>query len=267
MQTSVREDILPFRMLENVYFVGGRDVSVHIIDTGCGLIMIDSGYPHMRGMILENIHAVGLDIRDLKIILHSHGHYDHIGSTQAFKEMSGAKTYISRIDNEIVNGHQDHSWATELGHDRLPPFECDVLLEDGDVVELGDTRIRCVLCPGHTEGTFAFFFDTVDHGRALTCAMHGGIGTNSLERDFLNKYHLPFSLRDEFREGLHRLRGVHVDVVLGNHPDQNDTEGKRERLIAGDADAFIDPEEWQRFLTACEARLDKMLETEAKGGK
>lgn len=257
------DDIHPFRMLDDVYFVGGREVSVHIIDTHDGLVMIDTGYPHMREMILRNMRRVGLDIRDLRVILHSHGHYDHIGSTQAFQEMSGAKTYISRIDNEIVNGHRDLSWASELGRDRLPPFDCDVLLEDGDTVELGNTRIRCVLCPGHTEGTFALFFDTVDAGRTLTCAMHGGVGTNSLERDFLHRYGLQFTLRDEFRAGLHRLRGEYVDVVLGNHPDQNDTEGKLARLDAGARDAFVDPGEWPRFMDACEARLDRMIESES----
>lgn len=254
--------IRPFRMLENVYFVGGREVSVHVIDTGAGLMMIDSGYPHMRERIREGMAALALDIRDLRVILHSHGHYDHIGSTVAFKAESGAKTCISRIDNEITNGHRDLSWASELGYERLEPFDCDVLLEDGDVVTLGNTRVRCELAPGHTEGTFALFFDTIDHGRSLTCAMHGGVGTNSLERAFLDRYGLPCSLRDEFRAGLHRLKTRHVDVVLGNHPDQNNTEGKLARLLAGDTDAFIDPTEWPRFLDACEARLDRMLENE-----
>ena len=53
-------------------------------------------------------------------IFHSHGHIDHFGCTQRFQELSGAKTYISRIDNDIVNGRYDLSWAKELAYERLP---------------------------------------------------------------------------------------------------------------------------------------------------
>lgn len=252
------------RMLDNVYFVGGKEVSVHIIDTGDGLIMIDTGYPHMRERILENIRAQGLDIGRVRIILHSHGHYDHFGSTLAYQKMSGAKTYISRIDNEIVNGHRHElSCMREELAKELQPFDCDVLLDDGDVVELGDTRIRCKLCPGHTEGVMAFFFETVDRGRRLTCAMHGGVGVNSMKLEYLNRHGLPVSLRDTFREGLHRLASEHVDVVLGNHPYQSRMDEKLARWDAGDRDAFIDPTYWPRFLADCEARFDKMIEEES----
>jgi len=263
MQTTDNR-IQPFRMLGNVYFVGGKAVSVHVIDTGDGLIMIDTGYPFMRDEILSNMREVGLDPGNLRVLLHTHGHYDHIGNTLAFKALSGAETCISRVDNDICAGRLDLSWAVELGHERLAPFSCDRLLEDGDVVALGDTRVRCISAPGHTAGTLALFFETEDGGRRYTCAMHGGIGLNSMAIDFLNKYHLSPDCRERFREGLHRLVREHVDVVLGNHPDQNDTEGKLARLLAGDAQAFVDAGEWQRMLEGCEARLDEMLAREAR---
>ena len=259
-----RAEIHAFRMLENIWFVGGQEVSVHVIDTGDGLIMIDTGYPHMRGRILDNLCAMGLDIADVRIILHSHGHWDHFGSTLAFKQMSGARTYISRIDNENVNGHNDLlSLRPEEARKEIQPFDCDVLLEDGDTVGLGDTRILCRLCPGHTQGTMAFFFETVDHGRRLRCAMHGGVGVNTLKTEYLKNNGLPLSMRDTFREGLHRLAGERVDVVLGNHPHQSRTEEKLMRLDAGERDAFIDPEYWPQFLLDCEARLDKMIKEES----
>ena len=255
-------DIAPFRMLGNLYFIGSRAVSVHLIDTGDGLILIDTGYPNMWEQILTSMRSLGFDPADIRILLHSHGHYDHIGSTAEFKALSGAKTCISRIDNEIVNGKRNLSWADELGYPVLPPFDCDVLLEDGDVVELGDTRIRCLLTPGHTGGTLSFFFDVQDGDRTLRCAMHGGVGTNSMEAAFLDKYGLSHECREIFRRDLHRLAEMQVDVVLGNHPDQNDTEGKLARIRAGEEYACVDPDEWPRFLKACEKRLDDMLAQE-----
>ncbi len=255
--------IPPFRMAENIWFVGGRAVSCHVIDTGDGLIMIDTGYPFMAEQILASMREVGLDPADLRILLHSHGHYDHIGNTRRFRALTGARAYISRIDNDICNGRLDLSWAEELGYPRLEPFDCDVLLDDGDIVALGNTRIRCRLAPGHTAGTLALFVDTLSHDRAVTCAMHGGVGTNSMARDFLERRGLSLDCREQFREGLHRLAEEKVDLVLGNHPDQNDTEGKLARVRAGEADACFDPGEWRRFLAACEARLDRMLAEEA----
>lgn len=252
-------DIAPFRMLGNVYFVGSRAVSVHIIDTGAGLIMIDSGYPYTQEQILHSMRTLGLDPADLRIILLSHGHYDHTGCALDFKAISGAKIYISRIDNEIINGTRDLSLGKEAGYAHLPLFNADVLLDDGDTVTLGNTSIRCMLAPGHTEGTLAMFFDTEHEGRRYTCAMHGGVGANSLVTSFLKRYGLPLSLQDSFRSGLKKLAEEHVDVVLGNHPCQNDTEGKLARMLAGETDACIDPLEWPRFLQESERLLDEAM--------
>jgi len=260
--TAHISDITPFCMLGNVYFVGSRAVSVHIIDTGCGLIMIDSGYPYTQEQILHSMSMLGLNPADLRIILLSHGHYDHTGCALDFKAISGAEIYISRLDNEIINGRRDLSLAKEAGYAHLPGFNADVLLDDGDTIALGNTSIRCVLAPGHTEGTLAMFFDTEHEGRRYTCAMHGGVGANSLVTSFLKRYGLPISLQDVFRSGLKKLAEEHVDVVLGNHPCQNDTEGKLARMLAGEKNACIDPQEWPRFLQECERQLDIALKND-----
>lgn len=262
MYPNGKSDIPPFKMTDNIYFIGSRAVSVHLIDTSEGLILIDTGYPDMQEQILTSMRTLGFDPSDIRILLHSHGHYDHIGSTMYFKDISGARTYISRIDNDIVSGRRNLSWADELGYEPLPPFDCDILLADGDTVALGNTRIVCRLAPGHTEGTMCFFFETEKDGHKYTAAMHGGVGTNSMEKAFLNKYGLPLELRETFRQNLRRFANIPVDVVLGNHPDQSDTEGKLQRILNGEKDACIDPSEWKRFMKACEDRLDKLIEIE-----
>lgn len=260
--TGPISDIRPFCMLGNVYFVGSRAVSVHIIDTGAGLIMIDSGYPVMWEQILYSMRSLGLDPADLRILILSHGHYDHTGCAEKFRQQFGTKIYISRTDNDIINGTRNLSWADELGYPRLPDFDADVLLDDGDEVKLGNTSLRCVLAPGHTEGTLAMFFETVHDDKTYTCAMHGGVGANSLVPSYLNRCGLPLSLQDTFRDGLKKLADIHVDVVLGNHPNQNDTEGKLARVLSGDKDACIDPGEWARFLQESESLLDAAIQND-----
>lgn len=242
--------IQPFEMHKNIFFVGSKRVSVHIIKTSEGLVMIDTGYPEMYDEILENMQKVGLDAKDICAIFHSHGHIDHFGCTQRIQPLCGAKTYISRIDNEIANGTLNLSWADELGY-LFTPFDCDVLVDDGDSFTFGDVSIRCRLTPGHTDGTLSFFITMQD---GTIAAMHGGTGKNTMTREFLEKYNLSPRCMEVFREGLHALKDEHVDLVLGNHAPQNDTEGKLKKVLAGQS--ALDKTEWVRFLEEQETALD-----------
>ena len=132
----------PFKIFGNLYFVGTTFVSSHVIDTGEGLILLDSNYPQCTYLVLENMRRLGLDPMNIKYILHSHGHYDHVGGTRAIVELTGAKTIIGRADRDYVNGTLDLTWAKELGFTYNEMFEPDILLDDGDIFELGNTKIR-----------------------------------------------------------------------------------------------------------------------------
>lgn len=257
---KVMSDLAPFKMFGNLYYVGDRRVSVHIIDTEEGLVMIDTGYPDMYEQIKDSIEALGFDVKDICAIFHSHGHYDHTGTTLQFKKVSNAKTYISRIDNEIVNGTLNLSWTEEAGIDPLEPFDCDVLIDDGDVFSFGNTKIRCVSAPGHTDGVLAYFVNVEDGEKSVIAAMHGGVGVNTLKKEYLQKKNIPFEMRDIFRANLHKLSSEKVDIVMGNHPDQNDTEKKLEMVMRNES--IIDSSEWQRFLKKSENILDNLIERE-----
>ena len=80
----------PFRMHANLYFVGSEKVSVHLLDTSEGLVLIDTGYPEMHDLILENIRAMGFAPEKLRAIFHTHGHIDHYGNTRELVALSGA---------------------------------------------------------------------------------------------------------------------------------------------------------------------------------
>ncbi len=254
MEISNEIRLQPFKMHANLYFVGSEKVSVHLLDTEAGLIMIDTGYPDMRDLILSNVKKMGFDIKDLVAIFHTHGHIDHFGNTIEFSALSDAKTYISRIDNDILNGKLDLSWATELGLDRIPPFSCDVLIEDGDIFDFGNTSIRCVHTPGHTEGVMSLFITLTD---GTVAAMHGGIGTNTLQSNFLNSRSLSFDCREKFKRSLVRLAKENVDLVIGNHPEQSNTKDKMIRVLNGDTD-IRDGEEWQSFLKFVESIINDL---------
>ena len=255
--------IRPAMLTDDIAFVGDRSVSVHAILSNEGIVLLDTGFPGMLEGIGESLKALGLSLADVTAVIHTHGHIDHFGNTAAIVRLTGARTCIGREDADIVTGERDLSWAKELG---LPPAETftpAAVFSDGDVLTFGDRRIRVVHAPGHTEGTYAFFIETKVGGIPATAAMHGGVGLNSMTCAFLCSRGLPLSLRDDFRRGLRKLAPEKVDVVLGNHPQQNDTEGKLSRMGNG-GNPFVDPIEWKRFLRACEEGLDRMLAEEEK---
>ena len=90
MGNAVAGRIEPFRLWNNVYFVGSQAVSVHMIDTGDGLLLIDTGFPFMREEIVRNIRSLGFDPTQIRGILHSHGHYDNFVNTLYLKSIIGA---------------------------------------------------------------------------------------------------------------------------------------------------------------------------------
>ena len=248
----------PFKIFGNLYFVGTTFVSSHIIDTGDGLILIDSQYPQSLYLLLENIRALGFDPADIKYILHSHGHYDHIGGTRAIVELYGnAKTVIGRQDRDYVNGTLDLTWAKELGHKYFEMFEPDILLDDGDTLKLGNTEIKCINTPGHTPGVMSFFFDVTDGERILRAGMFGGGGMNSMKLSFLDKYSLPHSLRDDFLVSLDKVYNERVDIIVGNHPGDSKIAEKYPLYKAGDKDIYVDSCAWKK-------RLDLYRQTHAK---
>ena len=133
--------VKPGRIFGNLYFIGTHPSSVHLIDTGDGLMLIDTGCLDNLYLVIQNMWELGFNPKDIKKILISHGHYDHMNATAALVNMTGAKTYIGEADLHMVTG--------EINHCTLPlrPFKPDVLLKDGDIVTLGNTSVRCVSTP------------------------------------------------------------------------------------------------------------------------
>ncbi len=249
MHTPWTQYMEPFKIKGNLYFVGCYAASSHLIKTSEGLILIDTGYPQNLYMVIDSVYKLGFSPYDIKYIIHSHGHYDHLGGTRALVELTGAKTFIGRGDEDYANGKLDLTWAVELGEKYYEAFEPDVIMDDGDKICLGETEIEIVSTPGHTPGTVSLFFEVSENGKTYKVAMHGGVGINSMEKGFLEKYNLSFDCREKFIEGIDKVIDREVDIFIGNHTWNNATKEKYQRIIDGDEDAFVDPGEWKRFLT------------------
>ena len=241
-------DISPFRIAGNLYFVGTQKASCHILKTNEGLIMLDTGYEDNYETILDSMAELELDVKEVKYILHSHGHYDHTDATTKMVALTGAKTFLAREDVKYIKG-----------------FTPDVYYTDGMTVTLGDTEVLCLHTPGHTEGTYSFFFYVEESGKRWRCGSFGGAGTPQLKRDFMNAYNVPYAMRRHFLASIARLRGEHVDLFVGNHAGQNRTRENRALLMADPTvNPFVDESGsvWQRFLDTLEPKLWAHIEKE-----
>ncbi len=244
-------DVKPFNLISNIYYVGNKKYSCHVIDTGEGLIMIDTGYEENADLILDSMSSLGLDIKNLKIIIHSHGHGDHTWATPKLARLSGAVTYMSEADLMYL----------------APGQTIDRFVKDGDVISLGNTSILCLETPGHTLGTLSFFFDTEYRGKTYRTAMFGGAGTNQLRKDFLVKKDKPtlsYFQRDMFFKSIERLKKEHVDITLGNHPWNNDTIERAELIDSAKVNPFIDSSVWGKLLDKVKKELENIIEEETK---
>lgn len=259
MYTPWTEYMEPFKIKGNLYYVGCYAASSHLIDTGDGLILIDTGYPQNLYLLINSIYKLGFSPYDVKYIIHSHGHYDHLGGTKALCELTGAKTFIGAGDETYADGTDDLTWAKELGYgEYYEKFTPDVIMHDGDIIELGNTKIEVISTPGHTPGTMSIFFDIEEDGNTYHVAMHGGVGINSLTKDFLDKYSLPYSLREDFIKGIDKVIDRDVDIFIGNHVWNNKTDERYQKLIAGDKDAFVDKEQWKKFLEGVKKEFENL---------
>ncbi len=256
--------VKPFKILGNLYFVGTVGASTHIVDTGDGLIMFDSGYQHSLYLVIDNMYKLGLDVHDLKYIFMTHGHIDHFGATAALVQLTGAKTILGEKDRDIANGTVDLSYAKELDMEFNEFFEPDILVNDGDEITLGNTTVTAKATPGHTDGAMSYFFNVNDENAEFTAALHGGMGINTMCREFLDKYKLSYTCRDNFAAAMDRLSKEEVDIFLGNHTEHNDTLGKAKRIAEGDKYAFVVKGEWSDYCIWAKNNMLQMVDKEKR---
>lgn len=240
--------VKPFKIAGNVYYIGDSKVCSHLIDTGDGLIVFDSGFQHTIHLMVQAIWELGFNPADIKYLIHSHEHFDHIGAANDFKELYGCKLLISQAGADIMKNRPELVYMEGNPYPYASIFTPDQTLEDGEVLTLGNTSIRCELTPGHSPGVMSFFFDTVENGQTYHLGYFGGAGFNTLYKEKLIADNLPLSMRETFLESLAKVRNHPVDIVLGNHPRQNETLEKRKKMLEHpETNPFIDPSEWTRF--------------------
>ena len=258
--------IKPFNIFGNVYYVGDSWVCVHLIDTGEGLLLIDAGNCGATAMLIKAIYDLGFKPDDVKWIILSHGHVDHIGAANFFKNMFGTKLYMGKPDADMFKERPEFSLIQESTDFMDDIFEPDVCIQNGDELTFGNTSIKCYIVPGHTEGCVALFFNAYDGGRIKRCGYYGGFGFNTLTKQFLDDFgDFEHNMWDTYLKSIDSVINEHVDIFLGNHTENNKFFEKLDILNkTGSNECFIDENEWKTYLNSKKEELKVFISNQNK---
>lgn len=249
----------PFQLYGNVWYVGDSWVCVHLIDTGDGLLLIDSGNCGATAMLVNAIWEAGFKPSNVKWIIHSHGHLDHIGGAHFFQRMFGTKLYLGAPDAQMFRDRPEISAIYDTHNDCDSIFVPDYEIRDGEVLTFGSTTMTFYMVPGHTDGCIAIFFDADGPEGVKRCGYYGGFGFNTLQKDYLMETGDPgFKTRQTYLDSLAKVRDQRVEVFLGNHCINNDTLGRREKQLAAPdgPNPFVDGKAWGAYL---DQKRDELL--------
>ena len=170
-----------FKIVGNMYYVGTYDLGCYLIDTGQGLILINSGAPGSYPLIKANIEKLGFKTSDIKIITSTHGHFDHVGDLASFqKDAPGAKTYMSERDAPVLEsgGNVDYRRAEGRGI-IYDPVKVDVRTKPGDHIKLGNADLTVHQAYGHTPGATSFTYTAQEGGKSYNVLIVNMDGINA----------------------------------------------------------------------------------------
>lgn len=245
---------VPFKIIGNIYYVGTASVSAYLITGPKGHILIDGILAQSAPQIIGNVKALGFDIRDVKYLLNSHAHIDHAGGLAGLQRASGATMIASAADKPFLE-------AGDIGHGptsgmKFPPVRVDRVIGDGGSVKLGGVGLTAHLTPGHSPGCTSWSMATVGADRVRRRVFFHCSGTVAGQSLAPEAYP---GIVANFRKTFAKVRGFKADVFLANHDNFFDLPQKRARQIAGDANAFVDAGELQRFNSLMEQRFEAEL--------
>ncbi len=248
----------PIKMAPGVWYISGNDwVACYLIDTGDGLVLIDTAMHETAYLMIENIRKLGYELKDIKKILLTHAHCDHIGAARTMKELTGAKVYLGERDLLFLHERRDLIFSENY---TCGEFEPDELYADNKPITQGEVVFHTVATPGHTPGCTSIFFEVQDKvGQKFKCGIHGGLGLLHQTKEEFDEIGLPFTLMDEFVEGLKKLDQMDVDICLPSHTNQVGILLLKDQ-VTDSFNPYYDPQIWHELMQERLERAIKIVE-------
>jgi metallo-beta-lactamase class B len=198
----------PYKVFDNLYFIGTRIHSAWALTTSQGIIVIDTLFDYaIEPEMVEGLTKLGLNPRDVKYVLISHAHGDHDQGAALLQNRYGAKVVMGSADWDSTLTRP----ATAAGG--VPKRDIAVGPE-GQKITLGDATVTLIATPGHTPGTLSFIIPVKDAGRTLTIAYSGGTAFN-----FPRQAQAFAIYRDSQKKMADAARAAGATVLMSNHTE------------------------------------------------
>ena len=248
----------PFRIIGNVYYVGSKDLASYLITTSQGDILINSNLPSSVPQIRKNVEALGFHFKDVKILLISHGHWDHAAGSAEIKRLTGAKYMVMDTDVPVVEsgGKTDFQYGSSTGS-QFRPTKVDRVLHDGDEVKLGGVVLVAHKTPGHTKGCTTWTMKLREDTKTYNVVIVGSPNVNTGYKLVGNAAYP--TIAQDYELTFRTLQSLPCDVFLGAHGGYFGMEAKYARMKAGGVNPFVDPEGYKSYVAEREQAFRKEL--------
>ena len=260
----------PVRLYGSTYYVGAQGLSIALIDTGAGLILVDAGVNEGRDLLAANVAALGFRMRDIKYILITEPHFDHAGGAAALAEATGATIVASPQAAAVLRS--GYPSTDDPQHSSLPemtPTQALREIGDGEELRLGNTVVKALATPGHTAGSMSWSWQS-----CVGTACRSILFASSLNAVASGDYH--YAAHDgmvaALRRSIARVRSAPCDMLISAHPDNSGMNPLLDQLAAQPLSAtattspMLRPDACATYATLATERLTARLAREGQGG-
>jgi metallo-beta-lactamase class B len=257
--------IAPFRITDNVYYVGSEDLASYLVVTPKGDILINSSLESSPPLIRKSVEQLGFHFSDIKILLISHAHADHDAGSAEVKRLTGAKYMVMDGDVPVVEsgGAKDFQYPK----DTYPVVKVDRVLHDRDEVRLGGAVLVAHKTPGHTRGCTTWTMRAPLNGQLRDVVIVGSWNVNPGYR-LVDRPGQPASypgIAQDFARSFVMWKGLPCDVFLGAHGDYFAMQAKLAQAGAGES-IWIDPEGYRAAVAERQQAFEAELKRQQGGG-
>ena len=246
----------PVRIHANTYLVGSCGISSILIVGDQGDILIDGGTEEDADLIADNIRALGYRPEDIRFILTSHEHYDHVGGIAKLQRLSGATVVTSAAATKVISSGSPAADDPQFGTLKtFPPAQPGRIVRDGDEVRLGNLMVTAIATPGHTAGAMSWRWISCDGGVCRTIVYADSLTPVSAANYRFSDHPAVVAA---FRASLAKIAASPCEILLTPHPDASDLP---HRLALGKP--LFDQDACKNYAAGLTKQLDDRLAKEA----